>query len=472
MINRIKLTGFGIHKAFEATFKPGINAIIGENRRGKTHIMESICFGYFGKTQNSKLEKIVNFDSKEAIVILDSDDANITRKRTSTTSTLTRGSKLELESKLKVDYNEFLSIFYISSHEQKSLFDPSYLRKFLIGIFDLDKYSKKYDILSSEYRGLQAAQKEVKQVNLPLIKKRFDKVKAIIAKIKEGGARYEEADKKLTKASNVIASKWGEIRAHKSNLQRRINQVNQLKCASCGQKIHENYKQAVLAKVKEGQIKIQKFEIALKQKEAEVVKKQNAVNKQLNAINERIFQGRQILTRLQERAKDTGNKVNTTRIKELEQILPVVNPKGFPAYLLQVYIPFITETTNNLLQVIFPDMRVSIRTEKPESNRPDFKPLIHKGENVQEMTDLCGSERAVINLCFRLGIMVIYKQLCNTSIDFFMVDEGFEKIDDKNSMKVISLFESFMNMGYLKQVFLVTHKDILKTQPSINYIEL
>lgn len=472
MINRIKLTGFGIHKAFETSFKPGINAIIGENRRGKTHIMESICFGLFGKTQNSKLEKIINFDSKEAIVILDAEDIKITRKRSGATSTLARGSKLELETKLKVDYNEFLSIFYISSHEQKSLFDPSYLRKFLISIFNLDRYSKRYEVLSAEYRGLQAAEKEVKQVNLSLIKKRFDKVKAIITKIKEGGIKYEEADQKLTKAARVISSKWGEVRAHKSHIQRKIAQVNQHKCTSCGQKIHEDYKQAVIVKVKEAQIKIQKFETVLKQKEAEVSKKQDIVNKHLNQINEKVFRGRQILTRLQERAKDTGSKVNKQRIKDLEQILPILSPKGFPAYLLQVYVPVITETTNNLLQVIFPDMSVSIRTEKPESNQPDFKPLIHKGDNIQEMSDLSGSERAMVNLCFRLGIMVIYKQLCDTAIDFFMVDEGFEKVDDKNSLRVIDLFESFMNMGYLKQVFLVTHKDILKTQPNINYIEL
>jgi DNA repair exonuclease SbcCD ATPase subunit len=472
MINQLKLINFGIHKEFSAKFPPGINAIIGENRRGKTHILEAICYSLFGKTQNSKLEKIINFDSKEAIVILDADDIKVTRKRSGTTSTLARGSKLELETKLKVDYNEFLSIFYISSHEQKSLFDPSYLRKFLISIFNLDKYSKRYEILSAEYRGLQAAEREVKQVNLPLIKKRFDKVKAITAKIKEGGVKYEEADQKLTKAARVISSKWGEVRAHKAHIQRKIAQVNQHKCTSCGQKIHEDYKQVVLAKVKEAQIKIQKFEVILKQKETEVSKKQDAVNTRLNKINEKVFQGRQILTRLQERAKDTGSKVNKQRIKALEQVLPILSPKGFPAYLLQVYVPVITETTNNLLQVIFPDMSVTIRTEKPESNQPDFKPLIHKGENVQEMSDLSGSERAVINLCFRLGIMVIYKQLCDTAIDFFMVDEGFELIDLSNCMKVISLLENFISLGYIKQAFLVTHKTELKNLENVNYVQL
>jgi len=472
VINRIKLLGFGIHKEFEATFKPGINAIIGKNRHGKTHIMEAICFGLFGKTQNSKLEKIVNFDSKEAIVILDTDEVKLTRKRDASKSTLERTTKLELETKLKVDYNEFLSIFYISSHEQKSLFDPAYLRKFLIGIFNLDRYSKRYDVLSAEYRGLLAVEQTTKKVNLPLLRARAERVKKIITAIKVKGATNDQASSKLDAINSVLSNKWGELRAHKSYVQRNVTLINQHKCNACGQKIHEDYKKALLAQVQERAKKLKDFEAILRTKQAEVEKKQAIVQKRINETNDRVFKGNQILTRISERARDTGNTVNVDRIKALEQVLPILNPRGFPAYLLQIYIPVITETTNNLLQIIFPDMRVSIRTEKPESNQPDFKPLIHKEDNIQEMSDLSGSERALVNLCFRLGTMVVYKQLCNTMIDFFMVDEGFEKVDDENSLRVMELFENFMEMGYLKQVFLVTHKDILKKQANINYLEL
>lgn len=472
MIKEIKLDGFGIHKTFSASFKEGINGIIGPNRHGKTQIMEAICYALFGKTQNSKLEKIINFESKEARVKLNLTDFKVARKRTATSSTLEDISKLDLDTRIGLDYNEFLSIFYISSHEQKSLFDPAYLRKFLISIFNLDRYSKRYDVLSAEYRGLQAAEKDVKKVNTDLLKHRFEHIKNILSKIKTSSLKYEELEQKLNKADRAISSKWGELRAYKAQIQRKISQVNQNKCSSCGQKIHDDYKKAVLQRVKEAQLKVNKFEQTLKLKQNELNKKQQFIDSKLSDARDKILRGKQLLIRIQERLKDTGNRSNKDRIALLEKVLPILNPKGFPAYLLQIYIPVITETTNNLLQTIFPDMSVSIRTEKPESNQPDFKPLIHKGNNVQEMVDLSGSERAIVNLCFRLGIMVIYKQLCKTCIDFFMVDEGFEKVDDINSISVIKLFESFLSMGYLKQVFLVTHKDILKKLININYTEI
>lgn len=78
----------------------------------------------------------------------------------------------------------------------------------------------------------------------------------------------------------------------------------------------------------------------------------------------------------------------------------------------------------------------------------------------------------LINLCLRLGIIVIAKQLNNTSIDFLLCDEGLEKIDDENSLLVLELLKNFISLGYLKQVVVVTHKDKLKQLQDVNYINL
>ena len=103
---------------------------------------------------------------------------------------------------------------------------------------------------------------------------------------------------------------------------------------------------------------------------------------------------------------------------------------------------------------MFPDMRVEIQTQRPESGKPDFKILIHKNDKVQEISDLCGAERVIVNLCFRLGIMIIFKQLNKTNIDFFLIDEGFERLDAENAIQVLTVFENFISLGYLKQVII------------------
>lgn len=472
MLKKLQNKDFGIHKDLTLEFKPGINAIIGPNRIGKTQIMESICFGLYGKTQNSRLEKIIRFGTDKATTDLQLSEFNVSRSRTLNGSSLSGVKKIELDNHLRLDYQEFLSIFYISSHEQKSLFDPTYLRQFLLSIFDLDKYSRIHQTLKAEYRGLQAANIEVKKVNLPLLKQRFARVKKIVEKEKTTLEKYELIGKKITRALNQLSSKEGELNTKTRIVKKKYALLKSGKCPECSRPYDKAHIEEGLAKAKESFEKIKKYEAQLNAKKTEYRKKEEKCDRIIMRINGRINRGRRILTVLQERAKQQQPKINTTRLKELEKVIPIFDPKGFPSYLLQVYVPVITQTANQLLNVIFPDTIVDIRTEKPESNRPDFKPFIHRGEEILEMKDLSGSERVLVNLCFRLGIMVIFKRLCNTCIDFFMVDEGFEKVDNDNALKVMQLFDNFFKMGFLKQVLLVTHKDVLKALNSINYIDL
>lgn len=475
MLKNAKYKDFGIHKDLELTFQKGLNAIVGPNRAGKTQIMESMCYGLFGKTQNSKLEKIINFDSEKVEVNLEFSEFNLKRGRSRKgNSTLSGVKKIDLDRYLKLNYQEFLSIFYISSsHEQKSLFDPSYLRQFLISLFDLDKYAKIQQQLKAEYNGLKIAQVEVPKINKDLIKKRFDKVKKFIVTYREELTKYETIEKRINAAQLQLAQKKGILDTKRKNLKEKYYLLKSGKCSKCARPYSEKAIKLGLKKIKEAFNKLDVFETKLKTKQKEIDLKEVSCDKKSNLLISKINRAKQILAILKERVRlQEPVKVNTKRIKELEKIIPIFDAKGFPSYLLKTYIPLITETANQLLTVIFPDTVIDIRTERPDSNRPDFKPFIHRGKEILEMRDLCASERVLVNLCFRLGIMVIFKQLCETSIDFFLIDEGFEVVDDVNCLKVISLLEGFLSMGYLKQVILVSHKIILKTQENINYIEL
>lgn len=472
MIKSLHLKGFSCHKDLLVNFEQGLNAVIGQNRKGKSSIMEAICFIFYGKTQNSTLDKVINFEMERATVTVETDNERFSRTRATNSSKLEGIDKLALDKMLNLGYQEFLSIFYISSHEQKSLFDPAYFRNFLITLFGLEVYAKKYERLSAEYQGLQAAIQSYKVVNVPLLKARYQRVHGATQKYATERLQYADASTKCQVALNQLSGKSGEVRSSWNQTLRKQQLLAQQKCMECGRPITPEYIADMNAKIQAAQAKITAVNNAVEAKKASVLAVQQKLNVKLTAFDYHIEKGRNLLNRIQEKLRQQTPQVNMARIKELELLMPIFRASGFPSYLLQVYVPVIVESANNLLQIMFPDMQVSIRTEKPESGRPDFKVLVHKQDEVQEISDLCGAERVLVNLCFRLGIMVIFKQLSKTEIDFFLVDEGLEKLDDQNSVDILRLFENFISLGYLSQIILVTHKTILKQQKNINYIEL
>jgi len=46
------------------------------------------------------------------------------------------------------------------------------------------------------------------------------------------------------------------------------------------------------------------------------------------------------------------------------------------------------------------------------------------------------------------------------------------ELDAENAIQVLTVFENFISLGYLKQVIIVTHKKELKELKNVNYIQL
>lgn len=471
MFKTIKLENFGIHTSTEIDFTPGINCIIGPNRSGKTQLLESISFALFGKTQNSKLEKIINFNADKASVQLSLDTLEITRHRGASSSTLSGITKQVLEHELNLDYSEFLSLFYMSSHEQNSLFDSTYLRKFLLSVFDLEKYATTVQKLKIEYKTLKDIDTSIKERNKDILKSRFKRVRTFLDKLNPELEKYQAIQSKLSENTKEV---YGEISGLKSkayDINRQMNLLRSGKCSQCQRPFDKNHKQELL-KLTESHQKIQGRIQLLMKKQKSLEEKQEKCSRVLIKLQKLLNRVHRILGVIQTKAKQKTPVVDLKRMRTLEQVIPILEPKGFPSYLLNIYVPVITETANQLLASVFPDTCVDIRTEKPESNKPDFKPFIKRGENTLELQELSGSERILVNLCFRLGVLIIFKRLHTTCIDTLLWDEGFGKIDDENTLKILSLLNSCINMGFLKQIIIVTHKDILKNQENINYIRL
>ena len=468
----LKLRQFGIHKKKDFEFKPGINVIKGLNRTGKTWILESICYGYFGKTKSSKIEKIVNYDADKASVEI-LNDLKIKRSRTRTSTKLDKPSKTDLEKKVNLKYEEFLRIFYISSQESFKLFEPSYCRDFLIKLFNLERYAKVYQRLRLAKQNLEDQIEEGKKVNTALYEKRAKRVVGIQTKWKEVLKKIHTKKSEYDTIVNKIYSKRGQATSKLSELKSRANLISKDKCPTCRRPFEKSETEKELETIKAGYKKVKQIIETLEGKLSKCQQALRVLEGKESKVRDKILRCNSIYATIKEKGKEVVPRGNFKRIKELEEIIPVFKPTGFPSYLLQIYVPVIQETANKLLRMIFPDMELEIRTSKPDSNNPDLKIfIIRYGEEEEQLTDCSGAETVIINLCLRLGIMVIFKQLHQTCVDFMLIDEGLEKLDDEVSIQIISLLNNFIAMGYINQVIMVTHKDILKNLEDVNYIEL
>lgn len=115
-------------------------------------------------------------------------------------------------------------------------------------------------------------------------------------------------------------------------------------------------------------INLQNFKTKLNAKITELQEKNTKGGQKIAQIEGKIVRGSRLLTIIKARATQATVAPNTGRIKELEQILPIFASSGFPSYILQLYLPQIEATANQLLSLVFPELSLTICNTKPESN--------------------------------------------------------------------------------------------------------
>lgn len=472
MLAKLNLFSFGIHKAREFKFSKGLNIILGRNRKGKTTILEGITYAFWGKTRNSTLNKIINFGSKKAESKVLMEKLKVHRSKTKTTSKLEQPAKVELEKELNLTYEEFLRLFYISSQEVNRLLEPAYFRTFLIKLFNLTKYQQVYQRLRVEYETLQEHKepKKIDRKKYEAQRKQLEEAHSKLGLLHSNSLKdlheYEKIRRKIHEAQGIIA---GKIK----RLQQDSKLLSLSQCYTCHQPITKEFKIELHKKLLEVKRNIISKKTIIKEKLSQVQEKQSQKNLTLSEWSDKLTKIQVALGEIEVILNQVEpQQIDKKRVDELKQLLVLFNPKNFPTYLLSIYKPAIQQTANNLLKTVFTDMEIEIRNEKPDSNLPDFKVIIKNKGNEILLKDCSGSETVLVNLCLRLGVLIIYKQLQDTCIDFFIVDEGFEKLDNINSIKVLEIFNKVVKMGYLKQVILVTFKEELKKLEGVNYIEL
>jgi DNA repair exonuclease SbcCD ATPase subunit len=471
MIKSVKYTNFCQHKDYILSPEPGLNVILGENTTGKTNLLEGLSYGVFGKTNHSTIDKVINYDAKSATIDVSHSDFNLSRTRKKASSKIEGTAQQDLNSKINFSYEEYLRIFYISRQESTKLFDASYFKKFLIELFNTEKYAHTYERLRQEKQALLSVPAP-RVYNKSLQTKRLEKVKAIRDKyIKLSNTIGAELNK-YTGLKEKIDISRGQLRSKQDEYSKKVKKLQWTKCFTCGKPITNEEKKTLANTLRAAKPKLIAAANQIETKHRQLQDVINKYRQRLSKIEAKTYKCTNLMRQLKERLRDKDTP-NLDRLKVINSILPVFSSNGFPSYLLQTYTPIIQETANSLLALVFKDLSINIRTHRPNSNIPDFKIMILRNdEEAGTLSDVSGAESVLINLCLRLGIIVIYKQLHSTCIDWMALDESLDKVDENNSDKILSLLSNFIKMGYLKQIFLVTHKKELKELDNVNYIKL
>jgi DNA repair exonuclease SbcCD ATPase subunit len=482
MINNIKLKNTFIHESVDISFKPGINIITGENRKGKSSICEAMCYAITGATNRSSLSRLIKDNEKKSEVTLSySDKPEFTRIRTATTGNITGGmTKAEVDSFFNISPKIFNSLFYVSSNDDFSLFDSSYLAKFLESIFNLDKYSTIYKKLSIEMNSLKSVIEAPKQEVITEEEKALNRIKLTklntdIIVVQEKILKAKDAIGKLKTESNFLYNEYiTASNALKSNDEYITSLQNNI-CPTCGREYEEKPSEEL---IKESKI----ISVAHRCKMNDSFNKYNKIENDIKKVNEAYYK----LVELQSRINSDISNIKyinsikpasipesiTKRYNDIHAIIDTFKPSGFPLYVVQHYTPPIEVVANKLATSIFEDLSLDISFNTKSNGNLDIAVNTCIRGSRRPLKDVCGSEMILINLCLRLAVIYVFKKLNNTNIDVFIIDEGFEKFDSSTSVKVINLLNKCIETGIIKQCIAVTHKQELKNLDGVNYVRL
>jgi DNA repair exonuclease SbcCD ATPase subunit len=160
---------------------------------------------------------------------------------------------------------------------------------------------------------------------------------------------------------------------------------------------------------------------------------------------------------------------NKKKIKELEKELTILNyfmilshHNGIPSYLLKQITTLVQDNVNNIL-LEYSDMKVNIKNEGKETS---IHILNNKNKNGLNAKMLCGSEKFLIELAFR----VAFQTLSNISKpNFFICDEGWSCLDEKKRTNLDRILKTLLE--YNEYILTVSHIDDVKKWMN-NYIKI
>ena len=164
------------------------------------------------------------------------------------------------------------------------------------------------------------------------------------------------------------------------------------------------------------------------------------------------------ITRFKQLTEDyDANKEMYDDYTQLEYALS--NRTGIPLCYIDVYLRDTREIANELLDIVYDG---EIYLEKFELKEDDFRfPYVKNGILIDDVSSSSQGEQSFFNMAISSALRV--QRLSDYNIALF--DEVDGPFDDSNRQKFIPVLERQLELGNIKQAFLITHNQMFQKYP-------
>lgn len=152
-----------------------------------------------------------------------------------------------------------------------------------------------------------------------------------------------------------------------------------------------------------------------------------------------------------------ANKEEYDDYVQLEYALS--NRTGIPLCYIEVYLRDTREIANELLDIVYDG---EIYLEKFELKEDDFRfPYVKNGITIEDVSSSSQGEQSFFNMAISSALRV--QRLSKYNIALF--DEVDGAFDDSNRQKFIPVLERQLELGDIRQAFLITHNQMFSKYP-------
>ena len=184
----------------------------------------------------------------------------------------------------------------------------------------------------------------------------------------------------------------------------------------------------------------------------------NQLKNWINQLTTQKYQKENNITRYKQLVSDYDkNKVIYDDYTQLEYTLS--NRTGLPLFIIDVYLRDTRKIANDLLDIVYEG---DIYLEKFVIEESDFRfPYVKNGVLIDDVSSSSQGEQSFFNMALSSALRV--QRLSDYNIALF--DEVDGAFDDSNRQKFIPVLEKQLELGNIRQAFLITHNQMFQKYP-------
>lgn len=181
-----------------------------------------------------------------------------------------------------------------------------------------------------------------------------------------------------------------------------------------------------------------------------------------------------IETAVQAQQQLTEQNTKLTMLNEKQQLFgtlqEIFGPTGIQPYLIETLKAEIEKISNELLSAVYPNLKISISTQKELKSKDTLKEEINiyvlDGEYKSDVQSFSGGEKRIVKLCLRFALSIFTSIMSGRMYKTLFIDEAFDNLDLDNSLALLDVLRGLKK--YFEQVFIVSHNaQLLSSLPTV-----